>query len=772
MLNPLNSDLQAKLAKFSNIPSELQQLNQWVTWRYEDIGSSKPTKVPSGSVSDPSTWLTFKAACEVFAHGKCDGIGFVFTNNDPYFGIDLDAVGSDGLAMKRQQKVFKEFDSYSEKSPSGQGLHIIGKGKIPIGRKRSHIEIYSQLRYFTFTGDVYHNVPIQDRQQLLSMLFEQMGASIPQTMMFTGDKEERDTDQAIIEKASLAINGEKFKTYLRGDWQNLHPSQSEADFAFIDIVSFYTQNKKQIQRIFRNSPLGQTTKGTVKHRGDRIDYVEYMIHRSFDKMLPDLDIEGLGIKVEQALLPSSNNKPVILPSIASTKTIDLPPGLLGEIAQFIYAASPRPVPEIALAGAIGLMAGICGRAYNVSSTGLNQYVLLLAPTGSGKEAISSGIGRILEEVKKEVPSVIDFMGPSEIASGQALFKYMSKKSQSFVCILGEFGLRLLQMSNQNANGAEVGLRRKLLDLYNKSGATDVLYPSVYADSDKDLPSISSPAFSICGESTPERFYENLNEDMISEGLLPRFLLIEYTGQRVSFNENHDKAKPSSSLVSKLVTIAANALTVNNTNPRRTITVMLTPEAHAISRAYDDACTANINRTDKDITKHLWNRAHLKAVKLAALVAIGVNMYDPIIEVEHINWGINMVSNDIEILTKRFETGSVGSSTGELQQIELLIKITKLYLMSDFEAISKYLAKDEKAAMLHQHRVIPYVFLSRKLLTYAPFKNDKRGATEALKRCLQVMNDRDSFRELSKHEMSNRFGSTQRAFVVSDTNILK
>jgi len=53
---------------------------------------------------------------------------------------------------------------------------------------------------------------------------------------------------------------------------------------------------------------------------------------------------------------------------------------LGEIAHFIYNAAPRQVEEVAIAGAIGLLSGICGRSYNVSGTGLNQYILLLAKT--------------------------------------------------------------------------------------------------------------------------------------------------------------------------------------------------------------------------------------------------------------------------------------------------------------------------------------------------------------------------------------------------------
>ena len=63
-------------------------------------------------------------------------------------------------------------------------------------------------------------------------------------------------------------------------------------------------------------------------------------------------------------------------------TVTPPPGLMGDIARFIYDAAPRPVAEVALTGAIGLMAGICGRAFNISTTGLNLYCLMLAHTGT------------------------------------------------------------------------------------------------------------------------------------------------------------------------------------------------------------------------------------------------------------------------------------------------------------------------------------------------------------------------------------------------------
>lgn len=792
-------DLQANL---NNIPLELQNLNQWVCWRYEDVGAAKPTKVPyhpngnHASVSDPSTWASFKACCE--ALDRFDGIGFVFTENDPYCFIDLDAT-SDWLALERQHKIFREFDTYSERSPSGKGLHIIGKGKIPSGRKRSCIEIYSSARYATFTGDVYANKPINDVQDLLTQLWEQMGAASPSTSLFTGSNEEKYTDEQIIQQALDATNGEKFKILLEGNWQSLYQSQSEADFAFIDIIAFYSQNRKQIQRLFRASKLG------MRDKAKRVDYVEWMINKSFDKMLPPVDLDGIKIAIEKTQAHSLTVKPVPHKNIdvGSTPTaptnapssnsrivpfegkdtganpvgvakrdIQLPPGLLGEIAQFIYNSAPRPVPEIALAGAIGLMAGIAGRSYNVSATGLNQYVLLVAQTGRGKEAITEGIHKLINAVKQQVPTVVEFLGPDEIASGQALYKYLST-STSFVSILSEFGLRLMQMADADGGSPSTTLRRMFLQLYMKSGFTSVANPSIYSDKDRNIAAIQSPAFSIVGESTPHRFYQNISEEMIMEGLLPRFLTIEYDGKRPPQNRGHDKVQPNFGLVEKLVTLAANSKTVQNASPRRVINVNFTPEAQRLSDEWDTYCDNVINSNETNpVIVELWNRAHLKMLKLAATVAVGVNMYDPLIEPEHINWAIELIKNDIETLTRKFEGGHIGATTSEVKQVDELLSVIKMYLTSNYDHVQKYLTKDEKSRVLYENKVIPYSFISRRLIAQTSFKSDRLGSTTAIKRCLQILIDRDAIREMSRSELMQRFGTYQKSFVLNDFNLLK
>ena len=137
-----------------------------------DIGSSKPTKIPynpktgkKASVTDPSHWCSYLDAVSCLANGgSYNGVGLVLTRNDPYFICDLDNAKGDASIIARQKEIAEKFDTYSEISPSGMGLHIVGKGSIPNGRRKDCIEIYSSERYITFTGNVYNNKPIKDCQ--------------------------------------------------------------------------------------------------------------------------------------------------------------------------------------------------------------------------------------------------------------------------------------------------------------------------------------------------------------------------------------------------------------------------------------------------------------------------------------------------------------------------------------------------------------------------------------------------------------------------------
>ena len=763
---------------FDKIPLELRKYVQFVVWRYEDTHGPKPTKVPYcphshrlASVTDPSTWGSYDQACAAAATpGMYSGIGFVLTEHDPFTFIDLDDTKGDVQAVKHQTKIFEEFASYAEISPSGKGLHIIVKGHLPSGRRRSSVEIYSSARYMTMTGDVYRDAPIAEHQELLDALWAQMGEGKNATAFYAGIEQATDTDDEVCRMAYRAANGEKFYKLYTGLWQEYYQSQSEADFALVDILAFYSHNKAQIARIFRSSALGQ------RDKAKRNDYVNYMLNKCFDRILPPVDFEGLKIKLDEAIArkltkTSEPQNPEREPepcaddeTMRPAKSIySVPPGLVGEIARFIYAQAQRPVPEIALAAALGMVSGIAGRAYNVSGTGLNQYLILLTSTGNGKEAMAQGIDALLSACMGTVPSASEFIGPGKISSAEAAIKFMNGGSKSFLSIIGEIGLWLQQMAGQNAPSHLVGLRSFILDVYNKSGEGRLLRPMIYSDKDKNTGAIQSPAFSILGESNPEKFYEGLHEGLISEGLLPRFTIIEYNGLRPPANENASKAKPSAELLQKLATLCAHSLMLNGQN--KAIGVEMNADTKARFKAFDVHCDNQINGSTKELRKQLWNRAHLKAMKLAALIAVGVNPYDPCITLDVAEWAIEIIMNDVKRLSEKFEQGEVGIDNDETKQMACLAKAVKDYVLAPWANLQSYCVGIPQG--LHSARIVPYAYLQRKLSCIAVFRKDRQGANYALKRAINTLLERGDLREMSKPTLVKDFGTNSRAFAIEN-----
>ena len=756
------------MAMLDKVPHELRIFTQWVAWKYEETSSGKPTKVPYNartnrlaSVKEPLTWSSYDVAVSAVENMGYDGIGFVLTKEDPFTFIDLDAT-EDQEINKKQTEIYNAFDSYAEISPSGKGLHIIVKGKVPSGRKRSKIEIYSHSRYMTVTGNVYRNSSINKYNGMLNDLWSQMSYGPSHDIFYAGLSEAKETNAQVLEQMFSAVNGEKAEMLYKGQWEGLYPSQSEADFALIDIIAFYTQNRKQIADIFRKSALGK------RDKAKRPDYLSWMLNRAFDNILPPIDIEGLRNKLNEHI----DNKPAAIELSARVSpnaiiNYSMPPGLVGEIAQYIFDQAPRPVPEIALTGALGLFAGITGRSYNISGTGLNQYLLLLAPTGTGKEAISSGIDNLMDVLVTNVPSALDFIGPSEIASSQAIVKYMSNGGPtSFVSIVGEFGMYLQQMASPTAPAHLLSLRRFLLDAYNKSGEGKVYRPTIYSDKEKNTSSINSPSFSILGESTPEKFYEGLHEGLIAEGLLPRFSILEYSGIRPPLSKTHMNAEPSVAMIERLSDLVAHSLLLNSQS--KAVRVGCDNLAQNRLDEFDKFCDDCINGSDKEVKRQLWNRSHMKARKLAALVAIGCNTYNPQVTVDMVTWAIELVTRDCNSLLGKFDAGEIGTENTETSQLKKLIGVLKDYIELDWKDVLPYAAPNQYK--LQAKGIIPYSYIQRRLVGIAAFRKDRLGSTSSIKRTISTLIERGDVVELNRSQQKEN-GTKSKCYMIVNTEIL-
>lgn len=171
-----------------DVPGELIDFAQWVVWKAEPKkkkdGTVKITKVPynpknglKASNQKSSHWGTFDQAVKAYRSGKFDGIGFVFTKNDPFVGVDLDGCYDDNGKLTHEAKVaVATLKSYTEKSPSGKGLHIIVKANLRGPGRCDHVngrEMYQDGRFFTITGHTVKFTSVVPAQSGINVLYDE-----------------------------------------------------------------------------------------------------------------------------------------------------------------------------------------------------------------------------------------------------------------------------------------------------------------------------------------------------------------------------------------------------------------------------------------------------------------------------------------------------------------------------------------------------------------------------------------------------------------------
>ncbi|GAB7093939.1 hypothetical protein JCM30237_10910 [Halolamina litorea] len=273
------------------IPEELQEVPQWLCWS-EQVRDGKQTKVPLdpqtgsyASVTDPGTWGPFQVATEAATDDSVAGIGFVFTDDDPFVGVDLDDCrdAETGSAEPWARDLLTRLDSFTEVSPSGTGFHVYVRGVLPAGGNRSgSLECYESSRFFTVTGDWVAGTPenVHERTAALqAMHTEHIATSVPSTASIPDEVSTTIADETLLSKAMNAKNGEKFTRLWNGNTSG-YDSQSEADMALCFLLAFWTgRDPSQMDRLFRQSGLYRA-KWDDRHYGDGRTYGEGTLERA------------------------------------------------------------------------------------------------------------------------------------------------------------------------------------------------------------------------------------------------------------------------------------------------------------------------------------------------------------------------------------------------------------------------------------------------------------------------------------------------------------
>ena len=256
-------------------------------WIYEpefekDGTFKKWSKVPkrrsgsNASSTDPKSWCTFVDAVATFLKDdRFDGISRVFSKADGISGVDLDHCRdpSTGKIDPWAQIYIDRLESYSEVSPSGEGVHIYVRGVLPVGvdgrkknlmgegyRPGAAIEIYSAGHFLTLTGEHVAGTPgdVEDHQVELTAIYEEIFHKVEvgiSTISGQG-KSSCLADEQVMARMLASVKADVIRRLMDGDTSAYGGDDSAADLGLCNHLAFWCgKNRAQMDRIFRGSKL-------------------------------------------------------------------------------------------------------------------------------------------------------------------------------------------------------------------------------------------------------------------------------------------------------------------------------------------------------------------------------------------------------------------------------------------------------------------------------------------------------------------------------------
>jgi len=262
-----------------NVPDDLKKIDRWVLWTQMER-NGKLTKVPTSVDGQPINFLESsnrmpfdKAITDLADSVTATGIAFVFSEDDDLMGIDIDdCLRIDGLHTSIDDLV-RRMDTYTEVSPSGRGLKLFMRGRKPNGRctttkieGAARIEVFSEKRMFTVTGNHYSGTPrdIRGNQAEIEKACRQYLGGSTQRPVVHHDRHPQPLaelsaeDQQVVERAGASRRGETFRRLFdEGDLRGNRQDRSSGDQTLCNILADLCgpDGRDQVDRIFRRSAL-------------------------------------------------------------------------------------------------------------------------------------------------------------------------------------------------------------------------------------------------------------------------------------------------------------------------------------------------------------------------------------------------------------------------------------------------------------------------------------------------------------------------------------
>ena len=275
------------------VPDEMKKRPNWVvvkTWWNAEKG--KYNKRPVNCNSDkgeyaesdnPETWTTFDNALKYLKEKGGTTVAYALDGKDKVSCVDIDRCFDENgeLSETAKEALKRSGATYAEKSVSGNGLHIFGKTSgmdIRTFSKNGDLEFYQKEHFIAMTGDGAKTKDLInfDTCGMKPYLESKCEKRIEWKGVCKGENGLSSmSDKDVVEKASEAKNGDKFKRLYAGeDLQNNH---SNSDMSLMNILAYWCNgDKEQMLRIFATSGLFRPNKSPDYYEGTAIKALRSM----------------------------------------------------------------------------------------------------------------------------------------------------------------------------------------------------------------------------------------------------------------------------------------------------------------------------------------------------------------------------------------------------------------------------------------------------------------------------------------------------------------
>lgn len=397
---------------YEHLPQELKDYPYFCGWKYELVKGNK-TKVPKsvkGHNADTRNLNEFCTLGEALEHlDEFDGIGVALAGG--LAAIDIDHCILDGKLSDMAADIIAIADSYTEVSPSGEGIRIIGTASdfnydnetYYIHNQALGLEVYAarDKGYVTITGNAIGDKPVRNITDVLPEILEKyMRRPVP---VQTGSPIEAPgsflTDEEVIEKASKSVTGDKFSSLYDGDISG-YPSQSEAELAFMTILAFWCGgDEEQMERIYLGSRLKREKWNRADYRNSTINKALKGVTDFYKPVQTSSAEDDFGNPVfSETPIPLEGKKVPTFPVEALPK----------DIADYVLAvaeSTQTPVDVAACASLSVLSIGTQGK-YVIRPKAdwtepVNTFIAVFMPPSERKSAVCSLMSKPMNEYEKE-----------------------------------------------------------------------------------------------------------------------------------------------------------------------------------------------------------------------------------------------------------------------------------------------------------------------------------------------------------------------------------